>query len=66
MEDKLFENSRNVTIKLHRRVGKFVKLKLYFSNQWIMISEIVFDSGENDFFLLLLSLLFVKRCGVYV
>lgn len=46
MEDKVFESSRNVTIKLHRRVGRFVKLKLYFSNQWIMISEIIFDSGR--------------------
>lgn len=45
MEDKVFESSRNVTIKLHRRVGRFVKMKLYFSNQWIMISEVVFDSG---------------------
>lgn len=44
MEDRVFENSRNVTIKLHRRVGRFVKMKLYFSNQWIMISEIIFDT----------------------
>ncbi|XKL63914.1 hypothetical protein PGB90_006278 [Kerria lacca] len=44
MEDKLFESSRNVTIKLHRRVGRFLKLILYFGNQWIMISEIIFDS----------------------
>ncbi|XP_065221336.1 discoidin domain-containing receptor 2 isoform X2 [Planococcus citri] len=44
MEDKVFENSRNVTIKLHRRVGRFVKLRLHFSNQWIMISEVIFDS----------------------
>ena len=45
MEDKVFENSRNVSIKLHRRFGKFVKLKLYFANEWIMISEVVFDSS---------------------
>ncbi|OAD53524.1 Discoidin domain-containing receptor 2 [Eufriesea mexicana] len=44
MEDKIFESSRNVTIKLHHRVGKYVKLRLHFSNRWIMISEVTFDS----------------------
>ncbi|XP_015126080.1 epithelial discoidin domain-containing receptor 1 isoform X2 [Diachasma alloeum] len=44
MEDKIFETSRNITIKLHHRVGKFVKLQLYFSSKWIMLSEIIFDS----------------------
>ncbi|XP_024936412.1 discoidin domain-containing receptor 2 isoform X2 [Cephus cinctus] len=44
MEDKMFETSRNITIKLHHRVGKFVKLRLHFSARWIMISEITFDS----------------------
>ncbi|XP_050524252.1 discoidin domain-containing receptor tyrosine kinase B-like [Daktulosphaira vitifoliae] len=44
MEDRIFETSRNVSIKLHRRVGKFVKLKLTFAAKWIMISEITFDS----------------------
>ncbi|XP_043286407.1 epithelial discoidin domain-containing receptor 1-like [Venturia canescens] len=44
MEDKVFESSRNVTIKLHHRVGKFVKLRLHFSLRWIMVSEITFDS----------------------
>ncbi|KAL0101425.1 hypothetical protein PUN28_018925 [Cardiocondyla obscurior] len=45
MEDKIFETSRNITIKLHHRVGKFVKLRLYFSDRWIMVSEVTFDSG---------------------
>ncbi|XP_025602982.2 discoidin domain-containing receptor 2-like [Athalia rosae] len=44
MEDKIFETSRNITIKLHHRVGKFVKLRLHFSARWIMLSEITFDS----------------------
>ncbi|XP_050425447.1 discoidin domain-containing receptor 2-like [Adelges cooleyi] len=44
MEDRIFETSRNVSIKLHRRVGRFVKLKLSFAAKWIMISEITFDS----------------------
>ncbi|XP_024085741.1 discoidin domain-containing receptor 2-like, partial [Cimex lectularius] len=44
MEDRIFEHSRNVSIKLHRRVGKFVKLQLHFAARWIMISEVTFDS----------------------
>lgn len=46
IEDKIFEYSRNVTIKLHHRIGKFVKLRFGFAARWIMISEITFDSGE--------------------
>ncbi|XP_046735368.1 epithelial discoidin domain-containing receptor 1-like [Diprion similis] len=44
MEDKIFETSRNITIKLHHRVGKFVNLRLHFSARWIMLSEVTFDS----------------------
>lgn len=46
MEDKIFETSRNVSIKLHRRVGRFIKLRLSFAAKWIMISEITFDSSK--------------------
>ena len=45
-EDKIFEDSRNITIKLHHRIGRFVKLRFGFAARWIMISEITFDSGE--------------------
>ncbi|KYM94354.1 Discoidin domain-containing receptor 2, partial [Cyphomyrmex costatus] len=48
MEDKIFETSRNVTIKLHHRVGKFVKLRLHFSDRWIMVSEVTFDSDRTN------------------
>ncbi|XP_046997126.1 discoidin domain-containing receptor tyrosine kinase B-like [Schistocerca americana] len=44
IEDCIFENSRNISIKLHHRVGRFVKLRLHFANRWIMISEVTFDS----------------------
>ncbi|XP_066250296.1 discoidin domain-containing receptor 2-like [Euwallacea similis] len=44
IEDKIFENARNVTIKLHHRVGKFVKIQLYFASKWILISEVAFES----------------------
>lgn len=45
VEDKIFESARNVSIKLHHRVGKFVKLQFYFAAKWIMISEISFDAA---------------------
>jgi len=46
MEDRIFENSRNISIKLHHRIGRFVKLRFSFASRWIMISEVTFDSGE--------------------
>lgn len=46
MEDRIFESSRNVSIKLHHRIGRFVKIQLTFASKWIMISEIMFDSGN--------------------
>nr|CAD7198758.1 unnamed protein product [Timema douglasi] len=45
IEDRIFENSRNISIKLHHRVGRFVKLQLHFAAKWIMISEVTFDSA---------------------
>lgn len=46
MPDTVLENARDVDIQLHNHVGKYVKIQLYFSNKWIMISEVKFDSGE--------------------
>lgn len=46
LEDTIFEEPRNVSAKLHRRVAKFVKLQLYFASKWIMISEVSFDSTK--------------------
>lgn len=57
MEDRIFETSRNVSIKLHRRVGRFVKLRLSFAAKWIMISEITFDSGNLHINLITLVIL---------
>ena len=28
-------------MSLHRRVGRFVKLELYFASKWILISEVI-------------------------
>ncbi|XP_076066528.1 discoidin domain-containing receptor 2-like isoform X2 [Oratosquilla oratoria] len=44
MPDSVSEYARNVTLKLHGRVGKFIKLQLYFADRWIMVSEIFIKS----------------------
>ncbi|XP_058790523.1 discoidin domain-containing receptor 2 isoform X2 [Phymastichus coffea] len=46
--DLMFEQARNVTIKLHSRSGRFVRLQLYFAARWIMLSEVIFDSVVSD------------------
>ena len=35
-----------MSAKLHRRVGKFLKVQLFFSAKWLMVSEVSFDSTE--------------------
>ncbi|KAJ8925152.1 hypothetical protein NQ315_001337 [Exocentrus adspersus] len=44
MPDLVLEHSRNVTIKLHHRIGRYLKLQLYFASRWILLSEVSFDS----------------------
>ncbi|CAH0392130.1 unnamed protein product [Bemisia tabaci] len=48
MEDRIFEHSRNITIKLHHRIGRAVKIQLFFAARWIMISEVNFDSAPAN------------------
>jgi discoidin domain receptor family protein 2 len=38
--------ARNVTIPLQNRVGRFVRLELQFASEWLLLSEVYFDSGE--------------------
>ena len=45
MTDEIFEEPRNITAKLHRRVGRFVKIQLYFGSKWLLVSEVSFDSS---------------------
>ncbi|XP_021918994.1 discoidin domain-containing receptor 2-like [Zootermopsis nevadensis] len=40
-------NSRNVTIPLQNRVGRFVRVELEFSTKWILLSEVYFDSAPS-------------------
>jgi hypothetical protein len=46
MPDTVLENARNVSINLHGRFGRFVKVQVFFAARWIMISEVVFESGK--------------------
>lgn len=46
MPDTVMENARDVTIKLHHRIGKYVQVHLYFALRWIMLSEVSFVTGE--------------------
>jgi discoidin domain receptor family protein 2 len=53
MPDTIMEHARDVTIKLHNRIGRYVQIHLYFALRWIMLSEISFISGKFlicDFF----------------
>lgn len=58
MPDTIMDHARDVTIKLHHRVGKYLKINLYFAVKWIMLSEISFVSGK--FLLFVLSFVFIK------
>ncbi|KAJ8985109.1 hypothetical protein NQ317_012759 [Molorchus minor] len=49
MPDRVLENARNVSINLHQRLARFVKLRLYFADSRIMLSEVVFDSVPVPF-----------------
>lgn len=51
--DRTRESARNVTVQLRGRSGKFVKIKLFFANKWILLSEIAFESGKFLFYFLL-------------
>lgn len=46
--DLVLEQARDVTIKLHSRAGRFLKLQLYFAARWIMLSEVIFESGKGN------------------
>ena len=41
MTNLINQEPRNISMSLHRRVGRFVKLELYFASKWILISEVI-------------------------
>ena len=44
----LSRQTQNITLSLAQRVGRFVKLELYFDNKWLLISEVSFSSQSTD------------------
>lgn len=47
MPDRVLENARNVSIHLHSRTARFIKIRLFFASYWIMLSEVAFESGKK-------------------
>ena len=45
LPDEIFEEPRNISVSLHRRVGRFVRIELFFSSRWLLLSEVSFDSS---------------------
>ena len=40
------DETRNISVNLSGRAARFVKIQLFFSARWILISEIQFISGQ--------------------
>lgn len=55
MPDQVMEHARDVTIKLHHRIGRYVQLQLYFASRWILLSEVSFISGKVAFHTLIVG-----------
>lgn len=47
MKDLLIEYARPVVIRAPGKVGKYVKITLYFESRWLLLSEVSFQSGKN-------------------
>lgn len=45
--DSWMEYARTVPIPLENRVGKYVKVELFFDRKWMLISEVSFKSGTH-------------------
>ena len=41
------DETRNISVSLGGRAARFVKIQLFFSARWIVISEIRFNSGQQ-------------------
>ncbi|CAG5136400.1 unnamed protein product, partial [Candidula unifasciata] len=45
-QDDYFENARPVFLRMQNKIGRYVRIDLYFQAKWIMISEVSFTSTE--------------------
>ncbi|KAG7191203.1 hypothetical protein KM043_013178 [Ampulex compressa] len=46
--DVILENARSVSIGLHNRRGRYLKIHLHFATTWIIIGEVTFDGGNSQ------------------
>lgn len=47
--DSVIEYARRVDIPLNNRIGRFVKVWLFFDSKWMLVSEVHFESGKLCF-----------------
>lgn len=47
-EALMSHQSQNISLGLSQRIGRFVKLELYFDNKWLLISEVSFRSQSTS------------------
>ncbi|XP_071444959.1 discoidin domain-containing receptor 2-like [Hetaerina americana] len=43
-QDRSSEAARNISVSLRGRVGRHIRLQLFFAARWILLSEVTFDS----------------------
>ena len=48
MRDTLIEYARPIIIGLNNNVGQYVKVLLHFDARWLLISEVMFESGKSS------------------
>lgn len=46
MRDTVMEYARNVLVPIPHRIGKYIKVQLYFDARWLMLSEVQFGSSK--------------------
>lgn len=47
--DTLIDFARNVIIPIPKRIGRYIRVELFFDARWMMLSEVRFESGSNSF-----------------
>jgi len=55
MRDTVMEFARNVIIPIPHRIGRTIRIDLYFDAKWLLISEVRFESGTWDLFSYMVS-----------
>ena len=65
MRDTLMEFPRNAIITIPHRVGRYVKLQLFFDARWILISEISFESSKCHCFVLYIFIFLLHIIFIY-